>query len=141
MIKSVNFWGIGAAVLAWWMFGFVWYGVLFTEAWMSLEGLTEEMTKGKEWMMLLGIVQIAFVCFGLDWVRRAMKIEGALNALKTGLWLGMFFSVATIFQRFIYALEPLSLIGIDGSYQLIGFGMSMTILSVFKGFKKITKTA
>lgn len=136
MFKNINVWGLAAATLFSWLFGFVWYAVLFEQQWLSLTGLTSESGKGEEWRMILGVVQLIVVGVGLDWLRRTTHTEGYMPGLKMGLWVALFFTVTNIWMRYIYELAPIQLIGIDAAYVLITIGVSAALICGFHGFKK-----
>jgi hypothetical protein len=134
--KKINWWGVIAATLVGEIIGFLWYGFFFEKPWGELMGLKEADYVGQEWRMGLGVVQLLFVSIGLDWVRQKMTITGYMDGLKTGLWVSLFFAVATIWLQFIYALKPVALMGIDGGYQLVWMGLGMALICGFTGFKK-----
>ncbi|MFT3996323.1 MAG: DUF1761 domain-containing protein [Asticcacaulis sp.] len=134
-MKTINYWGVAAAALFGWLLGFVWYGVAFSEMWMTLEGLTPEMGAGQEWRMGLGVIEVIVVAFGLDWLRRLGNVEGYAAGLRVGAFAALFFAVTTVWLRFIYALKPLGLIGLDGAYLLIQIAVGMALVCGFYGFK------
>ncbi|ESQ78189.1 DUF1761 domain-containing protein [Asticcacaulis sp. YBE204] len=133
---KINYWGVAAGALFAWFFGFIWYGLLFSEPWMALEGLTKEMGAGQEWRMGLGVLQVIFLAFGIYWLRRVTGTAGYVAGLKVGAWAALFFAVSTVWLRFIYGLKPLALIGIDCSYLLIQIAVTSAIICGFYGFKR-----
>lgn len=132
MTITLNWKAILAATVAWFFFGFLWYGILFEKQWQLLESITAEASKGQEWRMGLGVIQTFVVCCGLDWMRQIMGLDTPKSAMINGAMLAFFFAIATISLRYIYALAPIELVMIDSGYQLIGYVLALTILVLLR---------
>ena len=67
-IAGVNSLGLVLGALAMWVLGFIWYGLLLSDAWMSASGYTAEMFEGQSalWMPA-GFVISLLLTFGLGW--------------------------------------------------------------------------
>jgi hypothetical protein len=118
------------AGIAFWLLGYVWYAVLFGEAWTALVGFTPEQlanTDNQGMLMtfgaLLAIVSAGFLGFMLN----RLDNPSMLDAIKHGVLICLGFVVMTQVYRPIYELAPVQLLCIDASYQLIGFVL-MTVI-------------
>lgn len=124
--------GILAASLAVFLLGFVWYGVLFADAWMAAEGLVEADYEGNSpWWMLVGFLisvstakGIAYVLMVAEWppINKALTISGFL-----GLTLGGAFAA----YDWVYLPgHNFTLFVINWSHIFIGFMLAAAVLTV-----------
>ena len=93
--------------------GFVIYGVLFSEQWMALSGVTEDGIAGEEWRMALSPIMPLLQAIGLSCVIKWRNAAGWMGGLATGFWMALFFVFAARLYGFVYGAEPTGLLGID----------------------------
>src|SRR5690606_2545271 len=112
--------------------GFLWYGLLFAEAWMAAEGLTEEDAGSSLWM-IGGVVITIMQVFGIGLV---MKWKGAASlqaAVMTAFILWLLFALPfTLYAYFYLPAHDATLLLIDASHLLVGWVASAAVLSLMK---------
>jgi hypothetical protein len=122
------------AGIAFWMLGYIWYGVIFSESWEALQNFTPEQYQYAEANMgpLMGMgFLIALISSGfLGFVLRKIGTDGLFDSLKMALVLCFGFVVLTLLYAPVYALAPMALFYIDASYQVVGFAIMAVIHSL-----------
>lgn len=123
-----------AASVAFFVVGFLWYGVLFSDAWMAAEGITEEEAAGDSpiWMVLgfvITVMQVAGLALVLKW----KGVTGLSDAAMTAAILWALFALPFTLYGFAYSPGHNStLLMIDASHLLVGWVISAVVLSRFK---------
>ena len=126
--------GIVLAVVAFYLVGFVWYGVLFTDLWMGESGFTDADFEGGSpaWMgvgLLLTVVQVIGLTYILSWKGHPDTV-GSVKAM--GL-LGLL--IAAPFAAYALTYSPhhsIPLFLVDASHLIVGWCISGAVLSFFK---------
>lgn len=103
IIAAALMYGIGALI----------YGVLFSQQWMALAGVTEDSFAGQEWRMGLSPIMPILQAIGLSLVIKWRNAAGWMGGLATGFWMALFFVFAARLYGFVYSAEPTGLLGID----------------------------
>ncbi|WP_425409601.1 DUF1761 domain-containing protein [Hyphococcus sp.] len=133
-VLGLNLVGVIVASVAFYFVGFLWYGLLFSEAWMNAEGLTAADAEGQSpiWMIggfLITVLQVIGIGLVLKWKGAASLGEAATTALI--LW----FFLALPFVHYAYLYLPahsVTLLLIDASHLLVGWVVSAIVLSLIK---------
>jgi len=135
-MKGVNWVGVAIATIVVWLIGYLWYGMLFAEAWMAAMNMTKEsMDQSDMTPMILGFVNTLVTCVGLGLI--VPKVEdGLMGGLKTGLMAGVFFACTTEAMGFIYGGKSQALIPIDFGYLLVLYAVAGAIIGGVKLGKK-----
>jgi hypothetical protein len=126
--------GIAVASLAFFLIGFLWYGIIFSDAWMAANGITAEDAKGDSpiWMavgLLITIVQVIGLAVVLKW----KGASGLTESAKTAALLWAFFSLPLTLYDYVYMpAHDSTLLMIDASHLLVGWVVSAVVLSLFK---------
>lgn len=126
--------GLAVASVAFFIVGFLWYGVIFSDAWMAAEGITEEAADADSpaWMALgfvITVMQVVGLALVLKW-RGAADLAGAAT---TGALLWALFALP--FTLYGYTYTPghnTTLLMIDASHLLVGWVVAAAVLSRFK---------
>lgn len=133
MEVHVNFLAVGAATVASYILGFVWYGVIFSKTWMRLTGITE--MKPKPLNLILVVVSMFVMAYVLnhsiifgDAYLKTGGIHGALMGAFF-LWLG-FVATTTLIIK-LYESKPWGLWLLDNAFWLISISVMAVILSVW----------
>lgn len=114
------------------MVGWLWYGVLFMEAWTAEMGLTEEDAGSPLWMIggfIITVMQVIGVGLVLKW--KNVADLGAAITTAVILWLVF----ALPFAAYGYLYNPAhstTLLMIDASHLLVGWVVSAVVLSLIK---------
>lgn len=134
---GVNLVAVLAASIAFYVVGFLWYGALFSEAWMAAEGVSPEEAQGESpiWMaggFLITVVQAIGLALAIKW-RGATSLAGAIGTAAI-LW----FVFALPFTHYAYLYLPAHnpiLLMIDASHLLVGWGAAAAVLALLKAWK------
>jgi hypothetical protein len=133
-IHGFNVLGVLAASVAFYFVGYLWYGLLFSEAWMAAEGVTAADVEGESpiWMaggFLITVMQAIGIAIVLKW--RGASGVGKAAATASVLWL--FFALP--FSHYAYLYLPAhnaTLLMIDASHLLVGWVVAAVVLALFK---------
>lgn len=126
--------GVLAASVAYYMVGFVWYGLVFQEAWMSAQGIAAADVEGQNPLYMAGGFLITIMqVIGLGLVLRWKGAADLGEAIKTALILWLFLALPFTMYAYLYlpAHSP-TLLMIDSSHMLVGWLVSAAILSLLK---------
>lgn len=119
-----------AAIIAAYAVGFVMYGVLFTEMWMEMAGVTEaDAAAAPAWKMGLGIVMPILIVLGLAKLFKLTGKSDLTGHLTVGFiaWLGFAFS--TLMYAYVYGVGyPIGLLVMDGAHLLIAIELAAAVL-------------
>jgi hypothetical protein len=137
-MKGINWVGVIVALIVGQVIGFLWYGMIFEEQWMALQGVTAaDVEAGPS--MALGVVNQLVVAIGLGWLVSKLGTATLAGGATTGLLAGFFFAATTCAQNFIYGGADPGLIPIDIGYLLVAYtAMGATVGAVKLGAKAAT---
>lgn len=122
-IFNTKLWIILLATVVFFMIGWVWYGMLFMEKWMALEGMT--MDPGSEspppTTMLVGLLISLLQALGIAAMVKMTGKYGIGSGLKAGALAWLFFAGPLMAYRWNYAEGPAELFHIDIAHLLLGY--------------------
>jgi hypothetical protein len=118
-VAGHNVLAIIAAAVAMYLIGFVIYGVLFSDMWMALSGVTEESFVGHEWRMGLSPIMPILIAIGISIVIGWRGATGVQAGGMTGFVVAIFFLIAARMYAFAYSTEPVGLLWIDALHFLL----------------------
>ena len=122
-----------AATVAFWMLGFVWYGIVFMDAWMAGHDLNPDDGGSFDIYMFGGILITLAQVIGLGIMLRWRAVSGVGGAVKTAAMMWAFIALPIIMYAYIYLPDHNStLLMIDGSHVLSGWVISAIILTILK---------
>ena len=130
---KTNYGAIVVSAVAYWLLGALWYGVLFSQRWMALEGITMEQARSMNPVLpyvitLVLNLLIAFVLAQLClWRNADTAARGA--AVGVLLWIGIVGPV--VFTTYIYEMRPKELFAINEFYPLVGLCLMGAILGAW----------
>lgn len=120
------------ATLVFWVLGYVWYGVVFMDAWMAGHGLTED-GGGFDIYMVGGILTTLIQVIGIGLVLKWRSVAGVGPAAKTGATLWFVFALPIVMYAYLYLpAHNSTLLMIDASHMLVGWVVSSIIFAVMK---------
>lgn len=126
--------GIIVASIAFFVVGFLWFGVIFSDAWMAAEGVTKEAAESESpaWMavgFVITVMQVVGLALVLKWKGEA----GPVAAATTAAILWALFALPFTLYDFIYTPgHDTMLLMIDASHLLVGWVVSAVALSLFR---------
>lgn len=120
-IFNTKIWIILLAAVIFFMIGWAWYGMLFMEKWMALEGMTIDDSAPPAKEMMIGFLISLLQALGLAGIIGATGKFGIGAGLKVGALAWLFFAVPLMAYRWNYAEGPAELFQIDIAHLLIGY--------------------
>ncbi|NWG91123.1 MAG: DUF1761 domain-containing protein [Parvularculaceae bacterium] len=133
-MPKLNLVGVIVASLVFYFIGFLWYGLLFADAWMAAHGVAAEAadTESPAWMVL-GLVLTVMQVVGLAIVLKWRGVSGPVAAATTAALLWLFFALPFNLYAFTYlTAHDATLLAIDASHMAVGWVVSAAILALFK---------
>ena len=130
---KTNYLAIAISAVAYWMLGALWYGVLFGQRWMALEGITMEQAKSMNPVLpyiitLVLNLLIAFVLAQLClWRNANTAARGA--AVGVLLWIGIVGPI--VLTTYMYEMRSMELFAINEFYPLVGLCLMGVILGAW----------
>lgn len=127
--------GVIAASVVFFIIGYLWYGVIFSDMWMTETGISKADAEADQnpMYMVLGFVITAMEVIGLGLVmkwRNAMSLNGAVMTAAI-LWL--LFVVPLCAYDYLYSpAHSETLFLIDAGHLLIGWVASAVVLALVK---------
>lgn len=133
-LYGLNAFGVVVASAAFFLVGFLWYGVVFADAWMAAEGVSaaEAEAQSPAWMaggVVITVLQVVGIGLVLKW-RRAHSV-GAAMATAFALWL--LFALPFTHYEFLYspAHDPTTLL-LDAGHLLVGWLVAALALALIR---------
>lgn len=112
--------------------GFVIYGLLVSDLWMQLSGVTKADFAGQEWRMALSPVMPLLLAIGLSLTIKWRAAAGWMGGASTGFWMALLFVFASRLYSFAYGTEHPALLGIDAAHLFIGCILGGAIIGGWK---------
>ena len=133
-MPKLNLAGIVVASLAFYLIGFLWYGVIFTDAWMAGEGVTpSEAEEQNPVYMVGGLLITVLQVIGLSTVLKWKGANGIGDAVKAAALLWALFAFPYTMYAYLYLpRHDSTLLMIDASHLLVGWIVAAAVLSRFK---------
>lgn len=132
-ILGLNVVAVLVATLVFWMLGFVWYGVIFMEAWMAGHGLVADQAGGFDIYMISGILITLMQVLGLGLVLKWKGANGLGDAVTTVSVLWLLLAVPFVMYAYLYLpAHNSTLLMIDGSHLLVGWVVTAIVYALIK---------
>jgi len=130
-----NWWAILVATAACFVFEAVWYTV-FMQAWLDGTGRTMDFFKhsgmNEYFPYAVAFIGTAIVATGISCITQLTGPQTALRGVRVGAWLWFGFVLTTWSIEYAYEVRPLSLLGINGGFWLLGMILIGTIVGGWK---------
>ncbi len=129
--------GVLLATIAFYMVGFTWYGVMFVDEWMVLNGISVAEAEARSanmgammyvWGILISLVQVIGLSAVLNWSRASLLMTCA----KVCLTIAVLISTPVLAYGTLYAGFPVKLLIIDASHLIVGYVLVGVVLSFFR---------
>lgn len=133
----VQYLAVLVAAVIQFVIGWLWYGMIFQQAWIEATGVTMEMaqnmTGGQMAMTSIG----SFVAFFIVYYVMAhfvwyTKSTTAKQGAQTGFWSWLGFVATTLLVNQLYTLKPFTLWLIDSGYWLVSMVVGGILLAGWK---------
>ncbi|MEE9347123.1 MAG: DUF1761 domain-containing protein [Robiginitomaculum sp.] len=129
--------GILLASLALYMLGFIWYGILFEDLWISLSGISKEAAQtnmesmgamGFVWGIIITLAQV----LGLAYILNHANAARLGTCVKIGAIIATLIALPVMAYNVLYGGSSAKLLGLDYAHLLIGYAIACAILSLFR---------
>ena len=133
-ILGLNLIGVLAASVAFYFVGFLWYGLLFAEAWQTAEGIVAADVEGDSPLYMVGgflitLLQVIGLGLVMKWKGDATPAAGATTAAV--LW--FFLALPFVHYAYLYSVDhSVTLLMIDLSHLFVGWVVAAVVLRLIK---------
>ncbi len=133
-ILGLNLVAVLVASVAFFLIGYLWYGVIFQEAWMAAAGISAADAEGDSPIYMAGGFLITVMqVFGIGLVLGWKGVADPVGAAKTALLLWLFFALPFTLYGYLYTpAHNSTLLMIDASHLLVGWVVSALVLRLIK---------
>jgi hypothetical protein len=130
--QNLNWPAIVVAAVSAFLFGFLWYSVLFSKRWMKENGFTEESMKNANMLKIFGLSFLLMVFAAFNLAMFVGKDAGATFGATAGFlagfgWVFTFLGVTYLFER-----KSLALFLINGGYSVASLTIMGFILGIWQ---------
>ena len=131
---KTNYLAVFVAAIAYWLLGALWYGVLFGEAWMALEHMTEEQARSMNPVLpyLITFVLNVLIAYALAQICIWRNADTLGRGASVGVLLWIGFVGPVTFTTYMYEMRPKELFAINQFFPLAGFVLMGAILGGWK---------
>ncbi|MEP7182051.1 MAG: DUF1761 domain-containing protein [Betaproteobacteria bacterium] len=120
------------AAVVFWIIGALWYGQLFTDAWLAGIGKTAEQlmleTKGSPLPYLIGFGAIFVMCCLLTWLIGRLEARTLAGGAKLGALCAIGFCAALLALNYGFEKRTVTLWLINAGYALVGLTVAGAII-------------
>jgi len=137
-INGTGLLGILAATAVLYLVGFLWYGILFSDAWAAATGMTEAETTaiGEKlgpmmwvWGILISLVQV----LGLNYILNQSSASLMGTCLKICAIVALLIAVPLMAYASLYEGRSINGLFLDSGHILVGYSLAGVVLSFFRG--------
>lgn len=133
---GINWLAVLAADVAGFILGGIWFGVLFTKAWVAAYGFTEaevQASKKNTARNFLTYLVMGFViCLALAMLFRALNVTEINAAVQTAAFCGVGFVATVLLMQVMSGGRKIAAWFIDGLYYVLWFILAGVILAAMK---------
>jgi hypothetical protein len=132
IISNLPWLQILVAAIAYFALGAIWYGPLFSKAWIRGHAINvnaPDAKKGVAGIMITSFFILVVICISLAIIRDVASINGTMQAVKWGAFLGLGFATTSTSMTYVYLKKPLTAHLIDGFYHVVGMIIALIILA------------
>ncbi len=134
MLKGVNWIAVIVATVVLEVVGFVWYAVVFKDAWTAAGGATH-MSLSQGMAYGLGMVNTVVVNIGLAWLLARLGRSGLMASIGAALAAWLFFDFTTMALDFLYEGQSATLVQINMGLQLVSYLLAGAIFGLLPARK------
>lgn len=135
LISNLPWLHVLVAAAAYFVLGAIWYGPLFSKAWIRGHRINvndPDAKKGVAAIMIGSFVLFFLICVAQQIVLNVAIINTLEGGVKWGLFVGFGFAVTTLSITNLYLKKPASIHLIDGLYHVTGLTIASIIMAVWR---------
>jgi hypothetical protein len=135
MDVHVNYLAVAVAAVASYILAAIWYGAVFSKAWMRLTGITEmKPAPANIIFMLISSFIMAYVLHhSIVFGDKTLGVSGVQGALEGAFFLWLGYIATTTLATKLYEKKPWGLWLLDNAFWLISLMVQAVILTVWPG--------
>jgi len=134
MLKGVNWIAVVVATIVLEVVGYVWYGVVFKDAWIAAGGATHmSLSQGAAYG--LGVANTVIVNIGLAWLLARLGRTGLMASVGGALAAWLFFDFTTMALDFLYEGQSAALVQINMGLQLVSYLLAGVVFGLLPARK------
>jgi len=142
MLKSItlNLLGIIVATVVFYLLGYLWYGMFFSEMWLAFNGISEadvaaQAAKLGDMMYIAGAVITLMQVLGLAYILHLAKASTLFTSVKTCTIIAVLIALPLMMYAHIYAGASHEAVALNFAHTLVGYILVGVILGFFRGKK------
>ena len=130
MLKGVNWIAVAVATVALEILGFVWYAVVFKNAWTAAGGGAQTNGLSQGGAYGLGVLNTVIIMIGLAWLLARLGRSGLMASVGGALAAWLFFDFTTMAVDFLYQGQSAALVQINMGMQLVSYLLAGVIFGL-----------
>jgi len=135
---QVNYLAVGAAAVATFILGAVWY-IVFQDSWIALTGVTEAKLKasgGNVSSFAVSFITYLIGAYAMALLFKSMQISTLRTGAMTGALIGAALIGGNIFTNNAYEMKPVALSVLNAGFSAVSCAAMGAILGVWKKYAK-----
>jgi hypothetical protein len=128
MPARLNHLAVFVAAIAYFVWGYLWYGLIFTKAWMALIGPIPMNSAPSTYIQSFIAGWIMAYCAGIALTKNEAD-QPARHGVEFGLFMGIGLIATAMYNGYLYTSKPLGLWAIDAGYCVSGLAIMSAIVS------------
>ena len=130
----INYLAIIVAAILYWLLGALWFGVLFSNQWMALEGFKAADLKNINPTIpyIVSMIANLVIAFILALVCATQKADSAVKGAQTGILMGIGFVATTALSTYMFEGRPFHLYLINEGYPVVGLALMGAVIGAWK---------
>ena len=134
MFRGINWIAVIVAIVLLEGLGYLWYAVLFADAWTDAITAYGHTPAGANMAMTqsLGAVNTLIIVLGLAWLTRRLGATSLAASVGVALAAWFFFSFTTQTLEYLYMEMPPLFVGINMGYQFVAYLLAGAVLGLVK---------
>lgn len=128
---DINWLAVVVATASSFALGGLWYGPLFSKAWMRLTGMTKEKGAQASMALTFGGTAVLNLLIAVALALLMGSHAGWHAGLHTGLFSSLFFVATSIGVIYLFEQQPLKLWLINSGYQVVNFSIMGSIIGAW----------
>ena len=127
----INHLAVWVSIILMHALGFLWYGVLFGDAWMTFVGIDQETMEndsGSAGLWILNTVAIVASIYMIAWILAKLNVTSGVRGMGLSVLIAFCIHHLPLMNSNMFAGEPYGLAWITGGYVMAGLGIAGFIL-------------
>ncbi|MEM7375058.1 MAG: DUF1761 domain-containing protein [Bacteroidota bacterium] len=131
---NINHLAVVAAIVSTFVLGFLWYGPLFGDSWMSMVGLTQADVEagGSAGTWITNVISSAAGMYGLAWLFAKLNVSSIAQGVMIAAIIGIAFVLLPRMTNDLFASNPYGLSWITGGFEVVKLVIGGIILSAWR---------